>query len=245
MSTKFQTYIGIDIQAAHKPFFYAALQDDLEIIATGHGRLLDVLAYLSGQSAALVAINGPICAQHPGGESLQGGLFDRDESDDKFVPLRTGEAELISRGFAYSVPGKILERGLDLVSRLRELDYTIFAGNNTARSFLETQCDAACWLSTGSRPYDSHSLEGRLQRQLLLCEFGLSLKDPMAFLEEFTRHRLRTSQVPMDLVLSAHELRALMAAAIAWLVDTRPEAIERLGITGEGEIFLPREFLHK
>lgn len=245
MGSQFQTYIGIDMQAVQKPYFYAALEGDLQIIATGHGRVADVLAYLSGQSSALVAVNGPICAQRSTGDCLQDGLFDLSEPQGKYVPLRTGEAQLISRGFTYSVPGKTVERSLDLVSRLREMNYTIFGETDATRAFLETQCDAACWLSTGHKPYDAHTLEGRLQRQLLLCEFGLPLQDPMVFLEEFTRHRLRTSQVPMEQVIPAHELRALMAAAIAWLVDIRPEVVERLGNTGNGEIFLPHEFRQK
>lgn len=241
----YQTFIGIDVQAIQKPYFYTALNSDLEIIATGHGRLADILAYLAGQSSALAAVNGPICAEKPGGESLQSGLFDQPASRGEFVVSRTGDAELAARGYTFPVTGKIQERSVNLVSGLQELGYVIFGNTDSARTYFETQCDAACWLTTGSIPYDSRSLEGRLQRQLLLCEFGLSLKDPMVFLEEFTRHRLRTSQVPMEQVLPAHELRALQAAAIAWLAVSRPEKVDRLGKTGEGEIILPREFTNK
>ena len=51
----------------------------------------------------------------------------------------------------------------------------------------------------------------------------------MAFLEEFTRYRLRTSNVPLTQIGIAHELRALIAAATAWLMDNRPETLEHLG----------------
>ena len=67
----------------------------------------------------------------------------------------------------------------------------------------------------------------------------------MVFLEEFTRFRLRTSNVPLNQIGVAHELRAMMAAATAWLVDNRPETLEHLGQASEGVIILPKEFTRK
>jgi hypothetical protein len=251
MTAKYQTYIGIDVQAVQKPYFYSALNTDLENIACGHGRLGDVLAFLSGQSSALVAVNGPICFQFAADSLVQGGLFEADQTSQHKVN-RTGDAELTARGYnpgSAPVSGKKpplwVERSLELTAGIRQLGYGSFSNPDGSNTFFETQCDAAYWLSTGAMPYDSRSLEGRLQRQLLLCEFGFPLKDPMAFLEEFTRFRLRTTQVPMSYIQPAHELRALMAAATAWLMDVRPEAVEHLGEMNEGEIFLPREFTRK
>jgi hypothetical protein len=249
MAANFQTYVGIDVQAMQKPYFYTALNADLENIACGHGRLADVLAYLSGQSSAIVAINGPVCVQPSDRESLQDGLFDKTDNSGNHISLRTGDAELDSKGFPIAAIGKKIplwvERSLELADGIKQMGYRIVGSGETVRAFFETQCDAAYWLSAGAMPYDSRSLEGRLQRQLLLCEFGFHLTDPMIFLEEFTRYRLRTSQIPVEQVLMAHELRAMIAAASAWLLDVRPETMEHFGTIDEGEILLPREFLRK
>lgn len=245
MHEKYQAYIGIDVQAHQKPFFYSVLDSTLEVVATGHGRMVDVLSYLAGLSSALVAVNGPVSAREQGREARQSGLFDQASSADESAAVRTGDLELESRGFSYSISGKTEERSLTLVSGMRELGYTLHGETISDKVYLETNSDAACWLAAGCMPYDARSLEGRLQRQLILCEMGIHLKDPMDFLEEFTRHRLRTSQIPMEQILPGYELRAMMAAVIAWLEDSFPEKVEHLGKAGMGEIILTGDFSSK
>ncbi|HEX7556259.1 MAG TPA: hypothetical protein VF338_06515 [Leptolinea sp.] len=251
MQSAHQTFIGIDVQAIQKPFFFTALDADLEIIASGHGRLGDVLAYLAGQSSVLVSVNGPVCAPQPDIEFSQGGLFDSNQFS-AAGSNRSGDAALAARGYpAALVPaaGKKLplwiERSLELAGEMRRLGYAPSSETNLARTYFETQTEAAYWQVTGIIPYDARSLEGRLQYQLMMFEFGFALRDPMTFLEEFTRFRLRTSQLPLTQILPAHELRSLMAAATAWLMDTHPEKVEHFGMMGEGEIILPREFTRK
>jgi hypothetical protein len=245
------TYIGIDVQAAQKPYYYTALDENLEEIACGHGRLADVLAYLAGQSSALVAINGPVWVPQTETVFSQAGLFGGEQSSG-FGSHRGVDIELISRGYqVIPVPpaGKKapvwMERSLELALEVKQLGYSMVDGLHSNHEFFETNTDAAYQLITGSPPYDSRSLEGRLQRQLLLYEFGFLLKDPMVFLEEFTRYRLRTSNVPLNQIGVAHELRAMMAAATAWLVDNRPETLEHIGQSSDGVIILPKEFTRK
>lgn len=62
------------------------------------------------------------------------------------------------------------------------------------------------------RPFAARSLEGRLQRQLVLCDHGVHLPDPFSFFEEITRHHLLTSDLPLDTIYSVAELNALAAA---------------------------------
>lgn len=244
MADFYQTYIGIDVQAVQKPYFYTALNASLEMIACGHGRLPDVTAYLSGQSSALVAVNGPVCLPL---DAVQIGLFEGEEGGRTVV--RSGDRELETAGFhdlAFhehsKKPPVWVERSLELTDALAKLGYSL---NGERRTYFETQSDAAYWLSTGALPYESRTLEGRLQRQLLLWEFGLAVKAPLSFLEEFTRFRLRTSQVPVDQILPGHELRAMIAASTAWLMDQHPDRVDHLGVKGEGEIILPRELSRK
>jgi hypothetical protein len=245
------TYIGIDVQAAQKPFYYTALDADLETIACGHGRMGDVLAYLAGQTSAIVAINGPIWAPQAVTVSSQIGLFGG-EQNTIGGSQRWVDDELSTRGYpivfvpsAWKKAPVWMERSLELAAEIKRLGYVVSGNPSSTRFFFETNTDAAYHQITGNSPYDSRSLEGRLQRQLLLYEFGFHLQDPMSFLEEFTRFRLRTSNVPLAQICVAHELRALMAGATAWLLDHRPETLEHLGQNGEPEIILPREFTRK
>jgi len=245
------TYIGIDVQAAQKPFYYTALDADLEVIACGHGRMADVLAYLAGQSSAIVAVNGPVWAPLPENMFSQSGLFGGEQST-VFGSHRIVDVELSVRGYPIiPVPpigkkGPVwMERSLELTDEMKRLGYICSGELPAKRTYFETNIDAAYHLITGTSPYDSRSLEGRLQRQLLLHDFGFSLKDPMEFLEEFTRFRLRTSNVPLTQIAVAHELRALMTAATAWMLDNRPQNLEHLGRSDEGEIILAKEFSRK
>lgn len=246
MGGSYPTYIGIDVQASQKPYFYSVTNSELEIVACGHGRLPDLEAYLSGQSSALVAVNGPICVQSSNGRSLQTELFDEPNPDSRNVQVRTGDRVLSDRGFPLAVmAAKIpswVERSLELAGVLYRLGYSLYGCGDNSRTFFETQCDAGYWLAIGALPFGSRSLEGRLQRQLILCEFGFRIQDPMIFLEEFTRHRLRTSQLPMEQVLPVYELRAMYAAATAMLLDTRIESIECVGEPGGGQLILPKAF---
>jgi hypothetical protein len=245
------TYIGIDVQAAQKPFYYTALDGELETIACGHGRLTDVLAYLAGQSSALVAVNGPIQLHQTSPVFSQAGLFGSEHSTgagphrglDFDLPDR--ESPPIQSLSFGKKPALWMERSMELAKEMKHLGYTEADVSTNNRAYFETNTDAACHRITGVSPYDSRSLEGRLQRQLLLYEFGFPLQDPMAFLEEFTRFRLRTSNVPLTQIETAHELRALIAGATAWLMDYRPETLEYLKQGMINPMVIPKEFTRK
>lgn len=245
------TYIGIDVQAAQKPFYYAALDNALEMIACGHGRMGDILAYLAGQSSAMAAINGPTWAPQPHHYVSQQGFFG-DDHQAAHGGLRQPDHELSARKLPVvpvpAVGKKIplwMERSLELVQELKNLGYMAGSGVQADRTFFETSTDASFHLITEALPYDSRSMEGRLQRQVLLHEFGFALKDPMAFLEEFTRHRLLKSTLPLEQIGAAHELRALMAAATAWLTVNRSQCVEKIGQDIEGGMILIKEFSRK
>ncbi len=91
----------------------------------------------------------------------------------------------------------------------------------------------------GQSPLPRPTLEGRLQRQLILYEQGLGLRDPMMFFEELTRHKLLKGLLPLEQVYSPEQLDALAAAAAAWLVARHPERSLRLGDPSEGQLVLP------
>jgi hypothetical protein len=82
----------------------------------------------------------------------------------------------------------------------------------------------------GQTPLPRRSLEGRLQRALVLYEQGLRIDDPMEIFEEITRYKLIRGIFRLESIYSSKELDALAAAYLAWLSANRPE---RIALTGE------------
>ncbi|MFM8427830.1 MAG: hypothetical protein ACKOBL_21885, partial [Chloroflexota bacterium] len=92
-------------------------------------------------------------------------------------------------------------------------------------------------------PQSKPSLEGKIQRQLLLFEAGIRIKDPMDFFEEITRHKMIKGNWPLDLLYLPEQLDAIVAAYTAWLSIHKPENITTLGDPTEGLVFLPEKNL--
>ena len=74
----------------------------------------------------------------------------------------------------------------------------------------------------GQLPLPKPTLEGRLQRQLVLFEQDMGIKDPMEFFEEITRHRLLKGILPIECIYTSEELDALVAAFTAYLAVNQP-----------------------
>ena len=95
----------------------------------------------------------------------------------------------------------------------------------------------------GRIPLAKASLEGRLQRQLILYERGIRIKDPMDFFEEITRYKVIKGDWPLELLYSPEQLDALVAAYTAWLAVNKAENIFMIGDAKEGRIVLPEKEL--
>jgi hypothetical protein len=78
-----------------------------------------------------------------------------------------------------------------------------------------------------------------LQRQLVLYERGVRLKDAMNFFEEITRFRLLKGILPVEQIYTAEMLDVLAAAYTAWLAGHHPERLTHVGEAEEGQITLP------
>jgi hypothetical protein len=65
--------------------------------------------------------------------------------------------------------------------------------------------------------FSRQSLEGRLQRGLILYDEDLQIPDPMEFFEEITRHKLLQGVLPSEYIHSSRQLDALMMAYISWM----------------------------
>ena len=82
-----------------------------------------------------------------------------------------------------------------------------------------------------------------MQRQLVLYEHGLCIKDPMDFFEEVTRYKISKGILPMELLYLPDQLDAMAAAYTAWLAVKKQESIFMIGDLKEGKMVLPEREL--
>jgi hypothetical protein len=252
MNNTYRVFLGIDIGIGPKPVTLVALDSEQQVMAIGEGDVTDALAYAAGQVAgALVAVSSPARPNQ--------GRMKRPEirrslkpspPSGKFTALRQVEYELIQAGInipetpasaAKSIPW--IRRGFTLVEKLEALGYEAFPADGSEpsvqRLWLETNADAAFWSLLKVAPLQAGSLEGRIQRQLVLLDEQMDVPDAMNFFEEITRFRILKSTLPTQNIFSQCELNARIAAHTAWLVASQPERIQKYGEPEEGILFLP------
>lgn len=238
-------FIGIDPTSANKSFTYAALDKNLNLIALSDGELDDVTAFAAGQQFATVAINAPA--------KVNRGLVREKIKKEMLTPhkiraaeYRLAEYQLREKGIAVSgTPASVgvcpawMQVGFSLYRKLEKMGFKKYIGENQTHQMIETHPHACYCVLSGDAPLPKPTLEGKLQRQLLLYERGVRIKDPMDFFEEITRHKMIKGIWPHELLHSPEQLDALVAAFTAWMVVNKPEQTISIGDEKEGKIFLP------
>ncbi|HEX9797523.1 MAG TPA: hypothetical protein VGA52_11090 [Anaerolineales bacterium] len=242
-------YIGVNPSSGGRPLQYAALDIELRLVARGEGDMEEVLAFIGGQDAAIVAVDSP---QRP---SL--GLLAQPEVRSQFdlptdgktyrnwrlaeYELRRRNIRLVNTATLERIAKDWLENGYRLYGRLEQMGYQAFrVGGRPARQLmLEVQPHAGYSVLLKRQPFPKDSLEGRLQRQLVLFLEGVDLPNPMRSLEEITRHHLLRGELPLRDVFPEEHLDALLAAYTALLVGTATERVVQVGDREEGFITLP------
>jgi hypothetical protein len=241
------TFIGIDPTAGQKPFVYAALDHNRRLLALGQGDMDDVLAYTAGQRAAICAVCSP--------RQVNQGLMDQEEFRQRLSPMpRPGRwsdfrlAEYLVRMRNIQIPRtpaqkeacpKWMQMSFRFYQRLEAFGYKLYPAEEEPRQVLEVYPHAFFTTLLGLAPFPKYSLEGRIQRQLVLHERKVDVPDAMDFFEEITRHRLMKGILPADGLYKPAELDAISAAYTAWLAATQPDQVSCLGDPGEGQIVLP------
>jgi predicted nuclease with RNAse H fold len=239
------TFVGVDPTSGRFPFTFAAIDQDRKLIAMSAGDSDDVLVFLSQYSAVTVAINAPPRPNR--------GLV-RKELERRNVPpgqlrgsdLRQAECDLRERGISIlPTPSRPeacpawMQLGFSLYRLLEEVGFMQYPSDQATLQYLETHPYAAYCALLGQLPLPKPSLEGRLQRQIVLYEKGLGIKDPMGFFEEITRHKLMHGILPVEYVYATEELDTLVAAYSAYCAIHNPQEMIFIGDSQEGQIALP------
>lgn len=240
-------YIGIDPAGKGRPLTYAALDHNLEIIALKKAQLRDVLAFVGGQKEAVVAVNGP---QRP-----NQGMMNREEVRQSLTPVpspgrwtnfRVAEYQLFQHNIR--IPHTDARQAscqgwmrvcFGIYTNLREFGYREYYREDIAQQYMEVYPYASFAVLLGTLPFQKKTLEGRLQRQVLLFSKGVGVPNAMRIFEEITRHRLLKGILPLERLHSPEELDALAAAYTAWYAVGEPGKSVQVGAAGEGKITLP------
>jgi hypothetical protein len=240
--------IGIEIGGGRRPYTYAALDGDLNLLTITSASSDDLLAYINNIPSATVAVGSP--SQLP-----RAGKRKRLAKDALLTDTigRFAERELRGRDILVPLTSPRLDEcsaqvrnGLLLYKRLEKLGARPYPQDGASFLWLETNAHACFCTLLGQTPMSRRSLEGRLQRQIALYDAGLQIPEPMDFFEELTRHRLLMGQLPMEHVQMPEELDAMAAAYMAWMAAKRPSEVMRLGSELDGWLALPvRELKEK
>ena len=241
-------YIGIDPTTNRRPMDYAILNQDLDLVARGQGKLNEVVDVVRAYASAVVAIDAP---QSPNGGHManpdrraQLGL---PPASTKWANYKVCEYELRRRGIKlYNTPGEIealpkwMKLGLELYDALRKEGYQAYQPGSVApKQYLEVHPHATYTVLLGHIPMRKDSLEGRMQRQLLLYREKVEVPDPMEVLEEITRHHLLEGALSLPQLYTHDELDALSSAYTAQVAARHPERATCVGDPAEGQIIVP------
>jgi predicted nuclease with RNAse H fold len=241
-----KVYIGIDPTANRRPMNYAILNDTLDLVARGEGKLDEVVGVVHAYASAVVAVDAP---QSPNGKLMKdpryrAGLGLPPKSA-KWANYKVCEYELRRRGIRlYNTPADALPRwmqtGFELYKALYSDGFQLYQPASTApRQVFEVHPHAIYTVLLGRIPLPKDSLEGRMQRQLLLYQEKVEVPDPMSVLEEITRHHLLEGTLSLPLLYTHDELDALISAYAAQVAALRPEQVTRVGDAAEGQIVIP------
>jgi len=249
------TYVGLELLAdtgkGRRTFSYVSLDHDLKLLAVGEGSLNDVLAYAGGQAEAFVAVNSP---RRP-----NQGLMRKEEVRQRLVPppkapswrghrvaeylMRQHNIPILPTSNQAEACPPWMQAGFELFRQLDKMGFVPYPAEDSLRQSLEVYSHATFCALLGQAPFPRASLEGRLQRQLVLYEQGIKVPDPMRFFEEVTTFKLLHGVLPLKEIYSPGGLDAFAAAFTAWSAATKPGEVTLLGAPEEGQIVIPIQAL--
>jgi hypothetical protein len=244
MEIKPEVYLGIDPTAARAPYTWVALDTECRLISLAGGNLEDLLAVACSFSKVIAAVNSATKLNHGVVRARQ--AVGQSASPLRGVDMRLAEYLLRERGIIVNpTPSRMetcaswVQMGFQVHRELEGKNFVPDLQEDNPRRKLETNAHAVFCSLLGKIPLPRPTLEGRLQRQLILHTRGADIGDPMEFFEEITRHKLLQGNLPMETIHQAEQLDALAAAFTAWSAVNKPENLCTIGNKEEGQILLP------
>lgn len=238
-------YIGIDTTAGSRPATLAILDSDLRILHLKHQLVDEIVQTVNEYPRSVCGVDGPIGHS----QSLLSDKTYRQRLGLKpgasYSGYRVCEYELRRRGVhIYKTPtdrskaASWMRLSWQLYDQLRGLGFVEYPHAGPRRMF-ETYPHATFTMLIKKRPFRKSTLEGRMQRQLLLYEQGVGVPDAMEVFEEMTRHRILVGELILKDLLDDDQLDALAAAYTAYVFEREPHNVSAIGDATEGQILIP------
>jgi len=241
-------FIGLDLTAGHRLVDLAVLDAHLQIVRLESLSLEGALQVLLTANPSVAAIDAP--------QQTSAGLLSNPQireqyglkaSGQTWQRYRVSEFELRRRGLNLYVTPQVegaapewMRVGFRVYRRLRSEGYAVGQdGAGGPRWCLEVHPHACFAALLGKIPFAKGTLEGRLQRQILLFREGVRVLDPMVAMEELTAHHLLRGDLSLEGLCSHDALDALVAAYTAYLASQLPDRVTWMGHPADGFICLP------
>ncbi len=239
-------FIGIDPTAGGRLHAIAMLDSRLRVVKLEKVAFKPLITLVETYPLAVCGVDAPIS---PGkGLMTDPGYRQRlglDPRSSSYSNYRVCEYELRKRKInLYNTPQNAAEaprwiqEGWRIYEALRKIGFVEYPRPGGRRMF-ETFPHGGFMAIIKRKPYSKSTVEGLLQRQMILFEEGLSVPDPMSTLEEWTRHKVLVGDLSRSGLYDHDQLDALMAAYTAYLVYTQPNEVCAVGDLAEGQIVLP------
>jgi hypothetical protein len=247
MNSDNRSFMGIDLTAQRNSFTCAVLDSSKKVKFCGTVSLLEWQSILNSNQDVIAGINSPLTLDlgYMSDDNYRLGLTPV-PAKSRYSEMRVCEYQLLCLGFTTTRTPKdvghfspSLQRSFKFASELGMNGFQFWPYPNSRNQMFEVNADAAYSSLLGIKPFSANTLEGRIQRQLILQNKGLAVYDAMEFFEEITRHRLLSGKLPDEKILAPTFLNALVAAYTAWVILNRPAEYSRYGEPDEGAIFLP------
>jgi hypothetical protein len=231
-------FVGVDPAAGNPAFIWVALDVHKEVVACRNGSQDDLIQFIQGIPRVSVAINSPRTSSlHLMDDTTYRQGISPIPRSGRFLDYRVCEYLLRVRNIrVLPVPLDIrkapvwMKHAFVLYDRLEKIPII---------RTIEVQAHASFCSLLGKIPFLKNTLEGKIQRQLVLVDQKVHLPEPMDFFEEITRRRLLQGVLPTGILKSARELDSLVSAFTAWQQIYQPEQTIALGDPQEGQIILP------
>jgi predicted nuclease with RNAse H fold len=246
MSDVEPVFIGVDTTAGKRPSTIAIVSASLRILHLESRPLNQVIQMIADHPNVVCGVDAPI--EHSRSLLTDPKTRERmglNPSQHNYSSYRVCEYDLRRRGiYSYKTPVERqkaptwMQESWRLYDHLRAMGFAPYPSRGP-RVMFETYPHAAYTMLIKKRPYPKDSLEGRIQRQLLLYREGVEVPDAMECFEEWTRHRFISGDLPMDNLYEHDALDALIAAYTAFMLHREPQNVTAIGELSDGQIFVP------
>ncbi|MBI5053506.1 MAG: DUF429 domain-containing protein, partial [Chloroflexi bacterium] len=212
----------------------------------GAGKADEVIDLIGKQDEVMCAVDAP---RMPNigrmADADTRSRFDLPTNTATWSQYRVCEYELRRRNIKlYNTPPEVesaptwMKAGWKFYDDLRQIGFESYP-SSSKRQFFEVHPHAIFTVFLGRVPYLKDTLEGRLQRQLLLYDEGLNIPDAMNWFEEVTRTHILRGAIRYNGVRTHDELDALASALTAYYAHTKPKQITLVGDVEDGQIVVP------